>query len=257
MELESLLISGGVGYDADMPMLRRKHVAILSVGAAAALILAGCTRNTEGNPEWAPNQASKPIEADQVEEILLDNTEVVEIIGAQVEQGGRDYDIPEKPDGALKECQVMLAIGQRTDEYAGDGWSGFRARVSTDRQNDNITFFAQQTAIVYDNKDAAKATMAAVSREMKACDGKQTTNPEAGDWKYKVEESNDDTIMWTNEQTDAAQRYRCFGEGRIRDNVILRGYTCRSDKDGRPETDALLNRMSDNVWKLATPNGGG
>ncbi len=238
-----------------MPVMRRKHVAILSVGAAAALILAGCSRTTEGSAEWAPNQASKPIEASEVEDILIDNSEVVEIIGAQVEPVGPDDDSPPVPDSALKECEVMLGIGQRTN--AGDGWSGFRSRVSWDRAGDNITHYALQTAIVYDNKDAAKATMAAVAREMKACDGKATRDDKAGDWKYAVDESNDDTIKWTNDQTNANQNYRCFGEARIRDNVILRGYTCRSDKDGRPETDALLNKMSNTVWKLATPSGGG
>lgn len=234
-----------------MPVTRRKHAAIISTGAIAVLILAGCSRTTDGTAEWAPNQASKLIEASQVEDILVDNTEVVEIIGAQVEPVGPDDDSPPIPDSALKECEVMLGIGQRTN--VGDEWSGYRSRVSWDRQGDNITHYALQTAIVYDNKDDAKATMAAVEREMKACDGKETNSAQAGDWKYKVDESNADSIKWTNDQTNANQRYRCFGEARIRDNVILRGYTCRSDKDGRPETDELLNKMSDTVWKLATP----
>lgn len=235
-----------------MPMISRKQAAILSVGAAATLVLAGCTRVSDGHAEWVPSQASKLIESSDIEEVILDNTEVVEIIGAQVEQAGPDDDAPQ-PEGSLRDCEVMLAAGQRSN--AGDQWSGFRARVSTDRQGDDITFFVQQTAIVYDNMDAAKSTMSAAIREMKACDGKTSNFGQQGTWKYKVDESNDDSITWTNEQTDAISRYRCFGEARIRDNVILRGYSCNSEKDGAPQTAALLDRMSANVWKLATPGG--
>ncbi|MBV8930837.1 MAG: sensor domain-containing protein, partial [Mycobacteriaceae bacterium] len=60
-----------------------------------------------------------------------------------------------------------------------------------------------------------------------------------------------DTVRWNKEQTDIPLLWVCYGQGRVRSNVLLAAMVCEGDDAGAQKVGAIADRMSASVWDLA------
>lgn len=213
---------------------------------AAALLLAGCAESTAGHPVAAPSHAARPLAGGDLDNVLLSASQLGRIVGAKL-QPHADESQPVPTDPAEGPCAALDAAGMRS--FVGDGYAGFRLLLLSDgsvAEHDHVV--AEAAAIYPDVATAARAFAAAVAG-LRGCNGQQVKEEAA--WRFAVDDTTPDTVRWNKEQMDLPMLWRCYGQSRVRVNVIAQAMACQGDDGGDGNADAILNRMSAAIWDLS------
>jgi hypothetical protein len=218
---------------------------VATVTLAAAGLAAGCARSTDGVARANPAHASQLLPSDQLDTVLLTPSQLSDIVGARL-QPRVELTRPVPGSAGAAQCAAVDTAGAQG--FVGDNFSAFHLLVSADGTgNDNNHVVAQAASIYPDGASATKA-FAAATNGLPSCNGKEVRG--AADWKFAINDATADTVRWNKEQTNLPQLWVCYGQARVRDNVIIQAMACQGDDGGQANADAILNHMSATVWEL-------
>ena len=212
----------------------------------AALVLAGCAQPIDGRAVAPSSHASRPVSGGDLDNILLTPSQLSDIVGTKLQLQG-DVTRPVAGDPAEGPCAGLDTVGMQP--FIGDGFSAFRLLLLSDGtaiQHDHVV--TQAAAVYPDVGSATKAFGTATSR-LQPCDGKNVKTEAA--WRFAVNDLSTDTVQWNKEQTDLPMLWVCYGQARIRVNVMIQAMSCQGDDGGKANADAISNRMSASVWDLS------
>ena len=236
-----------------MGRLRRLAVAV-AVGGALGTLATGCTQTSDGSAQWISGQASKPIDGSDAENLAVARTDVEDLVGADLPDVF-ETDTPLE-DGDLGDCEVLGIKGQVA--LLGDDWDGFYLRNLDDAPNEDedADHIVLQVAAVYPDAEGAATAFESAGRLAEQCDGQERRTAEGYTWMPTIADSTDSSYAWTAEQTDlVSQEWRCSGDARRRNNVVIRAFACTEGQDGPETAAAVANAISDTVWELSSPRG--
>ena len=226
----------------------------VAVTACVGALTTGCTQTAEGSAQWISDQASKPVDGGQTESVIIDAAAVEDIVGADLP----DLYETDSPldDSDLEDCEILGIKGQVA--LLGDDWDGFYLRKLDDAPSDDqdADHIVLEVAAVYPDAEAATTAFESAGDMAKECDDQERRTSDGYTWMPKIAESTADSYAWTAEQTDLVdQEWRCSGDARRRNNVIIRVFACTEGQDGPATAAAVANAMSNTVWELSSPEG--
>jgi hypothetical protein len=221
----------------------------VSVLAAAALVLAGCAQTTDGTVEWDPAQASAPLEADDLNVVLLNPSQVSQIVDARM-QNWADQRRPVPGKSSAPECTALDSAGMQA--FVGDSWTAFRLLLFADGIiRDHVV---AESAALYPDPPAAAMVFTAATEGLADCDGKQAAGiGRAISWTFSVNAITSDAVLWNKEQTNLDRPWVCWAQARLRGNAILQAMVCQSDDGGQAIAAAMLDQMSARAWERSAP----
>jgi PknH-like extracellular domain len=214
----------------------------------AALLLAGCAQPVDGRAVAPPSHASRPLSGGDLDAVLLTAAQLSDIVGAKLALAAQVVR-PVAGDPAEGACAALDTVGMQ--QFIGDDFSAFHLLLLADgtaAQHDHIV---TQAAAVYPDVATATAAFAAAAAALPPCDRKDVKTEAA--WRFAVNDIGPDTVRWNKEQTDLPMLWVCYGQARVRVNVIIQAMSCQGDDGGEANADAILNRMSATVWRLSGP----
>jgi hypothetical protein len=227
-------------------MLRLPVPVLATVVLAAAVWSAGCDRTTDGVA--TPNKAhvGQTVPSAQVDTVLLIPSQVTDIVGVELRpKVEQTVALPGIPDDGP--CAGVDTVGMQA--FVGDGYSSFHLVLSANGDDANRNHVVAQAASIYPDAASAEKAFAAATPPLAACNGKEV-KAEA-DWRYAVTEVTADSVRWNKVQKDSPQLWVCYGQARVRDNVIVQAMACQGDDGGEHVANAVLDHMSATVWELA------
>ena len=212
----------------------------------AAPVLAACGQPIDGRGVVPPAHAGRALSGGDLDNILLTPPQLSGVVGAKL---GLQADVarPVAGDPAEGPCAGLDTVGMQP--FIGDGFSAFRLLLLSDggaTQHDHVV--AEAAAVYPDTASAAKAFTAAAAG-LPTCDGRNVKTEAA--WRFAVNDVGADTVRWNKEQTDLPMLWVCYGQARVRVNVIVQVMSCQGDDGGQGNADAISNRMSASVWELS------
>jgi hypothetical protein len=213
---------------------------------AAALLAAGCGHPIDGRAVAPSSHTSRLLSGADLDSVLLTVSQLTEIVGAKLALQA-DVSHPVLGDPAEGPCAALDSAGMQP--YLGNTFSAFHLLLLSDgtaTQHDHVV--TQAGALYADAASAAKVFATAASG-LQACNGKVFKTEAA--WRFAVNDITADTVRWNKEQTDLPFLWVCYGQARVRVNVIIQAMSCRGDDGGQANADAILNKMSATVWQLS------
>ena len=223
----------------------------LVIASCVGGLTTGCTQVATGSATWVSDQASANVDKADGKDILLDPGEVGDVVGADLTDV-LDRDSPFE-DSVLEACEVFAGLGLAS--LAGNNWDSFDFRKLDDQPEEDTDAdnYIAEAVIVYADADAAKTSFEDSSKMAQDCSGKERKSQEST-WMPEVVDSTDDSMTWTDEQTDLqTSEWRCAGDVRRRNNVVLRALTCSSNRDQAENTAKIVDEMSKRVWESSAP----
>jgi hypothetical protein len=219
---------------------------LAAVALATVVCAAGCERTTGGVADPDRVHVGQSVPSAQIDSVLLIPSEVSDIDGAQL-RPRVDQTRPVLSMSAGGPCSGLDSVGMQG--FVGDGYSSFHIVLSSDGDGADRNHVVAQSAAIYPDAATAEKVFATGTAPLAACNGREV-RAEA-DWRYAVNEVTPDTVRWNKEQKDSPQLWVCYGQARVRDNVILQAMACQGNDGGEHIADAILTRMSAKVWELA------
>jgi hypothetical protein len=224
----------------------RLPVPMTTAVTAFAVVAGGCASMVEGEPVADPSYAVRPISGGDLNTVLLTPAQVSESVGTTLRlqvDAGRPID----DGGADGPCAALDNVGMRA--FVGDSALAFHLLMLADGTGLDRDHVVGESVAVYPDSGAAAGVFAKAVAELPECDGDEVTREAA--WRYAVNDVTADTLRWNKEQTDLPFLWVCYGQSRVRNNVIMQAMVCRDDDDGQANAEAIVNRMSATVWELA------
>lgn len=212
----------------------------------AAVLLAGCAHQTDGRAVAAPAHVGKPLSGDDLDSVLLSPSQISDIVGAKLALH-TDTGRPVRGDPAQGPCAALDSAGMQP--FIGGGFGAFRLLLLSDgsaTEHDHVV--TQAVAVYPDSASATKVFTTAVA-SLAPCNGKEFKTEAV--WRFAVNDITADTVRWNKEQTDLPILWVCYGQSRVRANVVLQAMSCQGDDGGQANADAILNKMSATVWQLS------
>jgi hypothetical protein len=226
----------------------RLPMRILAVGIiGAALGTAGCQRIVAGVAQPDRAHVAAKVSGNQINNVLLIPSELNKVAGVELKprvELGRPV-----PGGlgGTGPCEALNSVG--TDTFVGKDYTTFHVVLSSDGQGGYAAHVAAQSASIYPDASTAREAFKTGTSGIGGCNGRHVKSD--AEWLYTVGEVTADTAHWVKEQTDAPGVWRCYGQARVRENVLLEAMACQNDSGGERKAQAILDRMSATVWELA------
>src|ERR1700694_606140 len=219
---------------------------LAAVVLATALWSSGCDRATDGVA--TPNRAhvGQAVPSAQVDSVLLIPSQITDIVGVEL-RPRVEHALPLTGIWADGPCAGVDTVGMAG--FVGDGYSSFHLVLSVDGDDANRNHVVAQAASIYSDAATAEKAFAAATAPLAACNGKEV-KAEA-DWRYAVTEVTADSVRWNKVQKDSPQLWVCYGQARVRDNVIVQAMGCQGDDGGEHVANAVLDHMSATGWGAA------
>jgi hypothetical protein len=219
---------------------------LLVILAAAVLVFTGCQRTSPGAAQWDAADAGRPLVADDANQVLLDPSQLSEIVGARL-QLEADLGRPLPGISPAPECSPLDSVG--TQAFVGDDWSGFHVLLFSDFLHNHV---AAEAVAAYPDKQSAATVFASATKDVAACDTKEAIGATGlGDWRFAVNDVTADAVRWNKQQLDSPEFWVCYGQARVRNNVIVQAMSCQGDDGGELNAQTMLDQMSANVWDLS------
>ncbi len=212
----------------------------------AALLLAGCAQPIDGRAIAPPSHASRPVSAGDLDNVLLTPSQLSDLVGAKL-QLQADVSRPVAGDPAEGPCAALDTVGM--EPFLGNGFSAFHLLLLSDGASTQHDHVVTQAAAVYPDAGSATKAFTTATSSLPPCDGKEVKTEAA--WRFAVNDISADTVRWNKEQTDLPLLWVCYGQARVRVNVIVQAMSCQGDDGGKANAEAILNRMSASVWDLS------
>jgi PknH-like extracellular domain len=211
----------------------------------AVILVAGCSSTTSGRAVAAVKHAARPLAAADLESVLLTPAQLSDIVGAAlVPRVDQKRPVGGGPSGP---CAALDSAG--SDAFVGNDFSGFHVLLAADGTEIVHDHIVTEAGTVYPDAATAAKQFGAATGALGACNGRHVR--EMADWRYAVNDVTADTVRWNKEQTDAPALWVCYGQGRVRNNVIVEAMACQGDDTGAQKADTIVNRMSASVWELS------
>ncbi|MBV8350434.1 MAG: sensor domain-containing protein [Mycolicibacterium sp.] len=212
----------------------------------AALALAACAQSVDGRAVAPRSRAGRPVSGADLDNILLTPSQRSDIVGAKVQLQG-DVTRPVAGNPVEGPCAGLETVGMQP--FIGDGFSAFDLLLSSDGTGTQHDHVVTQAAAIYPDVASATKIFATATSGLSSCDGKNVKTEAA--WRFAVNDVSTDTVRWNKEQIDLPMLWVCYGQARVRINVILQAMSCQGDDGGKANADAISNRMSARVWDLS------
>ena len=222
----------------------RPDVRVLTAIALAA-VLAGCTISTAGRAVAPANHAPRPVASNDVDSVLMTPAQLSQLVKAPL-QVRVDR---KQPVGAgwADPCAGLDAAGARS--FVGNDYTAFHVLLLADGTEIEHDHVVTEAATVYADAQTAAKQFAAASAGLGTCNGRRVY--EEAEWTYAVSDVTADTVRWNRQQTDAPEMWVCYGQARVRNNVIIEAMACQGSDTGAENVDTLVSRMSASVWELS------
>jgi hypothetical protein len=227
-----------------MSVMRRAVLMAITALFAATTVLAGCADTTDGVVKAKSSHHPRPLGSGDLDAVLLTPKQISDIVGAPLTLR-RDQTRPAGGPGGP--CAALYTAG--ADAFVGNGFAGFHVLVLADGKGDQHDHVVSQSAAVYADPQSAAKQFASVTGGLQPCNGRHVRDE--ADWKFAVNDVTPDTVLWNKEQTDLPMLWVCYGQARVRNNVILEAMVCRGDDAGAQNAEAITDRMSAAVWELS------
>jgi len=223
----------------------RRLVPTLTAALLAVAPVAGCASTTDGVAKANPAHTAKPLGSVDLDSIFLTPSQLSEIVGAPLALR-LDQNRP-AGGGSGGPCSPVDTAG--ADSFVGNGFQAFHVLVLADGKGEEHDHVVTQSAAVYPDAPAAGKQFASVTGGLAPCDGRQLRGDAA--WKFAINDVTPESVRWNKEQTDVSLLWVCYGQGRVRNNVIVEAMVCRGDDAGAQNVDTILDRMSAAIWELS------
>lgn len=222
-----------------------------TVSAAVAILATGCTQAVAGTASSRADQASEPVPASDIGDIVVDTDQINDIVGVDLEEA-INVDEPASQSG-FGECEQLQARG--LGAYLGGDWEEFRyITLSNGEASEGPYHFVAQSVAVYPDAEAARAAYDDATDDNLDCDG-HALSTENADWSQTVsDDPADGTAIWETEQTNSADQWVCSGQAQVRNNVLLRVIVCGSDDEVTTLSAETINAMAATVWEHSAPS---
>jgi hypothetical protein len=228
-----------------MAVMRRPMILIITALCTATAVVAGCAHTTDGVAKAPRAHAARPLVSGDLDSVMLTPKQLIEIIGAPLTlRLDQKRPVGGGPGGP---CAAIDTAG--SDAFVGNGFGGYHVLVLADGKGDQHDHVVSQSAAVYPDAQSAAKQFISVTGGLQPCNGRHVRDD--ADWKFAVNDITPDTVLWNKEQTDVPMLWVCYGQGRVRNNVILEAMVCRGDDQGAQNAGAMIDRMSAAVWELS------
>jgi PknH-like extracellular domain len=207
--------------------------------------LTGCARTVDGSAVAPADHAGRPVATIDLDSVLLAPSQVSDIDGAQLQ-----LQIDQKqPVGgeASGPCAGLDNAG--AEAFVGDGYAAFRVLLLADGTDADHDHVVTQAVSVYPDGQTAAKQFGSATAGLGSCNGRLVRGE--ADWKYAVNDVTPDTVRWNKEQTNLPMLWVCYGQGRVRNNVIIQAMVCQGSDAAAQTADTLVNHMSASVWDLS------
>jgi PknH-like extracellular domain len=220
---------------------------LVPILAAVILLVAACDRATAGSAQWNPAEATAPMRADDTDSVLLDASQLSQIVGVKLKLDA-DQGTPIAGSSAAPECSALDAVGMQA--FVGDDSTGFHLLLLSDGfKHEHVV---AEAVAVYSDSHSAATVFGTATKDLQACDRKEAKDEGGGaDWKFAVNELTPDTVRWNKEQTNLPSLWVCYGQARLRNNAIVQAMSCQGDDNGQANVQAMSDQMSANVWTVS------
>ena len=219
------------------------------IGVLFAALVAGCGGPTAGHAQAKKAHHDQPLASADLDNVLMTPAQLSDIVGVPLQlRVDQQRPVGGGPGGP---CSALDTAGD--DDFIGRGYSAFHVYLLSDGKENVHDHVVTQSVAIYPDAPTATRQFGSVTTGLGACNGR-SVNSEAS-WKFAINDVTPDTVLWNKEQTDVPLVWVCYGQGRVRNNVILEAMACQGDDRGAQVADAILNHMSATVWDLSAPNG--
>jgi hypothetical protein len=226
-----------------------RRVVHVFVGVLLAALVAGCGAQNAGRAQAGRAHVSKPLASSDLDNVLMTPPHLSDIVGVPLQlRVDQKRPVGGGPGGP---CGPLDTAGD--DDFVGKGYSAFHVLLLSDGKDTIHDHVVTQSAAVYPDAPTATKQFGSVTSGLGPCNGRRV-NSEAA-WKFAINDVTPDTVLWNKEQTDVPMLWVCYGQARVRDNVILQAMACQGNDGGAKVVEAVVNHMSAAVWDLSAPNG--
>jgi hypothetical protein len=222
---------------------------LAAVMPAAMILVAGCGGTTGGRGQASHGHVSQPVASTDLDDVMMTPPQLSDVVGVPLQL--RVDQLRPVGGGPGGPCGALDTAGD--GDFIGKGYSAFHVLLLSDGKDNTHDHVVTQSAAVYPDAQTATKQFGSATSGVGSCNGRRV-NSEAA-WKFAINDVTPDAVLWNKEQTDVPLLWVCYGQARVRDNVILQAMACQGDDGGVKVADAIVNHMSAAVWDLSAPNG--
>jgi PknH-like extracellular domain len=219
----------------------RVFIAVVLAGCG----LTGCAKSIDGRAVAPADHSGRPVAAVDLDSGLLTPSQVFDIVGAQltvrVDQKQPVGGGPSGPCAGLDNADV--------EAFVGDGYTAFHVLLLADGTDTDHDHVVTQAVSIYPDAQTAAKQFGSTTTGLGPCNRRLVRGD--ADWKYAVNDVTADSVRWNKQQTDLPMPWVCYGQARVRNNVIVEAVGCQDSDTVAQNVDTLVNHMSASVWNLS------
>lgn len=203
---------------------------MIGFGAAAMVLLTGCTDVVTGVAERAANEAPDdvpPLRESQLKGVLLSVDELNDIVGSDTMELVSDVDELQDNSDVVSDPDCLGAVYGAEKEVYGTGWEAVRDQVIREPGDDN-QYWSEQTVVLYPSADEAGAFVEESEPTWSDCSGSAVAVTDSdGGYTWEIGDSATDGDLLTQIVTqEDADGWDCQHTLTSVSNVVVETMAC-------------------------------